>query len=721
MTETVVRLFKDPDNAPDEIPETVQAAVIEAVTETFAAPAPAVPVDTPAVAADTGTWVGQKRAYLNDAPPVLPTWLRDAAEFTEASRWAAAYYLHVSTFHTVRGPVYLLRLMARSPRGTGRLITRWAKWVSDSGARPVETAAAIDGDVTAWLSLSREHSRRVKPRRITTAVIALPAATAATIAGFLLPVWEVGGAGAAALALLGLAGRRPDKPVITRYVSIHLQRPLNSGEIAEALDAIGIKGETTFVNPVQVDGPGWLAELDLPRGVLAERLLDKRKELAGAMRRPLQCVWPSVGTEHPSRANLWVAKTDPRTIKRTWPLALDGQQADMYAEFPFGVTPRGETVPLALIGTNVLMGGVMGSGKTSAVLVIALAGALDPTCEMWAYELKGSGDLDSVQPVCHQYVSGDDDEHCLAALNGMKALEKEMKRRKKAVADLPVEDVPNGRKVTRKLANKYPHLRLHPLLAIFDEVHTLFEHPKYGKPAAEVAGRLIRKARAYGIILVLTTQKPDADSIPKMVSDNAIVRFCLAITGHIPNDLILGTGMYKRGIRSNIFEPAEGDDPKDSGTGWLARSAMNARIVRAYYIAQELAREIGKRGLALRIAAGTLTGQAAGDDVDLGDTTTVTDHLRAIWPAGADTVHSHRLVEALAAYLPDIYGAWLTIDPALSDKDVQAARSTALSAALKPYKVTTKQITLRECCGGAKGVRYIDLPQLEDDPEDDAE
>jgi S-DNA-T family DNA segregation ATPase FtsK/SpoIIIE len=393
----------------------------------------------------------------------------------------------------------------------------------------------------------------------------------------------------------------------------------------------------------------------------------------------------------------------------------------MYAEFPFGVTPRGETVSLALIGTNVLMGGVMGSGKTSAVLVIALAGALDPTCEMWVFELKGSGDLDSVEPVCHRYVSGDDDEQCKATLDGMRALEREMKRRKRCVADLPVEDVPNGRKVTRALADKYPHLRLHPLLAIFDEVHTLFEHPEYGKPAAEIAGRLIRKARAYGIILVFTTQKPDADSIPKMVSDNAIVRFCLAITGHIPNDLILGTGMYKRGIRANIFEPAEGSDPKDSGTGWLARSAMNARIVRAYYIPQELARQIGQRGLALRTAAGTLTGEAAGQTIEETAVETVVDHLRTIWPDGATAVHSHRLVEALAAYRPDTYAQWIPADPGMTDREIQAAGSATLSAALRPYKVATAQITIRDCCGGAKGIRLADLPEPGNGPEDDDE
>lgn len=720
MTDTVLHLVKDTTTTTAGPPDTVEAAVIEAVTDQLADTPAATTVDTPAVTADTSTWIGQRRAYLADAPPVLAPWLRNAHDLAEHTRWTATYLAHVSAFHTVRAPLYVVRLIGRSPRGAWRLTVRWVRWVCDTEARPVETKAAAGGDIEAWLSLSREKSRRVRPRRVTSLAVAGPTAIAATAAGFLLPTWELAGATGLVLALLGIAGRRQDKPIITRYVSVHLQRPLNSTEITDALDAIGIKGTPAFVNPIQVDGPGWLAEMDLPRGVLAERLLDKRKELAGAMRRPLQCVWPSVGTEHPSRANLWVAKTDPRTITRVWPLAADGQ-ADMYGEFPFGVTPRGETVPLALIGTNVLMGGVMGSGKTSAVLVIALAGALDPTCEMWVFELKGSGDVDSVEPVCHRYVSGDDDEQCKATLDGMRALEREMKRRKRCVAGLPVEDVPNGRKVTRPLADKYPHLRLHPLLAIFDEVHTLFEHPEYGKPAAEIAGRLIRKARAYGIILVFTTQKPDADSIPKMVSDNAIVRFCLAITGHIPNDLILGTGMYKRGIRANIFEPAEGSDPKDSGTGWLARSAMNARIVRAYYIPQELARQIGARGLALRTAAGTLTGEAAGQTIEETAAETVVDHLRAIWPDGATAVHSHRLVEALAAYRPDTYTQWIPTDPGMTDREIQAAGSATLSAALRPYKVTTAQITIRDCCGGAKGVRLADLPEPGNGSEDDDE
>ncbi|MFJ4828450.1 FtsK/SpoIIIE domain-containing protein [Streptomyces sp. NPDC088747] len=697
----------------------------DAGSETYALEpeAPPEPVDTPEVAADSGSWIGQRRAYLDSAPPVLPSWLRHGAEFADNVRWAVLFYAHFCTFHAVRTPVYLVRLILLAPRGAGRLIVRWGRWVADTEARPVEAKAAGTADIEAWLALSREKSRRVRPRRIMSLTLALLSLVTVLVASLLAPVPTVAAA-VAAVALIGAHGRRVDKPIITRYLSIHLQRPLDSEELARALEEIGIKGAVRFVAPIAIDGPGWLAQVDLPGGTLADVLLDKRKELAGAMRRPLQCVWPSVGSEHPSRSNIWVAKKDPRNIKRPWPL-LSGGTVDMYGEFPYGVTPKGDVVLLALIGTNVLIGGVMGSGKTSAVMVIALAGALDATCELWIFELKGSGDAESVKPICHRYVQGDDDEHCEAALEGAYALEAEMKRRKKIVAGLPIEDVPTGRKVTRKIAAKYPHLRLHPVLAIFDEVHTLFEHPVYGKEAEAVFARLIRKARAYGIILVLTTQRPDAKSIPKKVSDNAIVRFCLAITGHVANDLVLGTGMYRRGVRANIFEPAEGDDPKDSGTGWLARSANSAKIVRAYFIPQADARDVGKRGYALRLAAGTLSGEAAGEEVARVDRTTITDHVHAIWPDAAETVHSHRLVESLAHFMPELYGAWLDTEKPMGDmtpdevREVRTARSTTLSAALKVHKVPTRQITIRECCGGAKGVRFADLPAPREIDEDD--
>lgn len=59
--------------------------------------------------------------------------------------------------------------------------------------------------------------------------------------------------------------------------------------------------------------------------------------------------------------------------------------------------------------------------------------------------------------------------------------------------------------MSRRLADRRD-LGLHPILAIFDEAHTLFEHEQYGDEAAAIAGRLIRKARAYA---ALVTYRPD--------------------------------------------------------------------------------------------------------------------------------------------------------------------------------------------------------------------
>lgn len=670
------------------------------------------PVDLPEVAADTGTWLDQRRAYLSEAPDILPPYLRSAEEFAQAARWITAYYAHIFAFHATRLPIYLLRLVARSPRGAARLLVRWARWVSDAEARPLIREAAgrelqvnlgdgvvkhSGGDAQRYLMLTTRHDQRVKGRATVTAVVAVPVSVFLVAATLTLPVWAIGAGITGVLALLGVAGRQPDKPVISRYVAVQHQRPVTSDEIVDALAAIGIKGEVEFVAPIQTDGPGWRAEFDLPPGVLAETVLEKRKQLAGAMRRPLTTVWPETDPDaHPGRCVLWVAKQDPaKARRRLWPLLSDGR-VDLFGDFPFGFDPRGRVVTLNLMYTNLLIGGVPGSGKTSAVLVIALAAALDPQCELWVYELKGSGDLESVRPVCHRYVSGDDDEDCRAALDALRALEQEMNRRKGVIRDLPVEAVPNGRKVYPHLAERR-ELGLWPLTAIFDECHTLFEHEEYGKEAAEIAGRLIRKARAYGIILVLTTQRPDARSLPTVVSGNVSTRFCLAVVGQQANDMVLGTSMYKNGIRATMFDPR-----KEAGTGWLSRSAHDNRIVRAAFLTQDEAMAVGRRALAMRRAAGTLTGQAAGETIEATDTTTILDHLRAVWPDGADRVHSHRLVEALAAYRPDLYGAWL-------DEEDRAARSSLLSAALRPHRIRTEQLTIRDCCGGAKGVRWDDL------------
>ena len=696
MTNNVVQLHKDP-------PEDIQNVLTETIIDVVANAEPR-PVDPPDQAPEAGTWIAERQAYLADAPPVVPPALRRWDAFKHATRWTVSYYAHVSAFHTVRAPVYLARLLLRSPRGTGRLLVRWGKWVADTEARPVEAKAAASADIEAWLSLSREHSRRVRPRRIASLAVATATGITTLVSSFLVPGWTLTAAVTAA-ALAGLNGKKGDKPLITRYVATNVLRKLDSTEVFEALAAIGIEGKkgkrgVEFASEVMRDGPGWRAEVDLPPGVKAAEVLEKREALAAAMRRPISTVWlEGDRSAHPGRLVLWVAQRDPaKAARKLWPLMKDGQ-ADVYEPLPYGFDPRGNLVEITLMYSNLLVGGIPGSGKTSCALAIVLGVSLDPTAELWIFELKGSGDLDSVKPICHRYVSGDEDEDLEAALGGMRSGIAEYQRRAKFIKSLPASEVPEGRKVTRALAEKYPEQDLGPRVIVIDEVQELFTHADYKEEAAALATRLIKKGRAYGIILILLTQNPDAPSLPSSVSSSVGTRLCLAVMDWRANNNVLGTGAYDRGLRATDISVDE------QGTGILARGREGI-TVRAAFIKQTEAEEVGKRALALRTAAGTLSGQSVGQQVEELDVETIVDHVRDIWPDGVEAVHSHRLVEALAAYRPDLYRPWTEMDAAGS--------STALSAALKPFKVSTKQITIRECCGGAKGIRYADLPAAED-------
>ncbi|MFR0351805.1 FtsK/SpoIIIE domain-containing protein [Streptomyces sediminimaris] len=696
MTENVVQLHKTP---PPDMADTLTETIIDVVHD-----AEPRPVDPPTEAPPAGTWIAERQAYLAEAPPVIPTFLRNAAEFATAARWTVSYYAHLTGFHTVRAPVYLARLLLRAPRGTGRLLVRWGKWVADTEARPVQAKAATTADIDAWLTLSREHSRRVRPRRIASLAVATLTGITTAVSCFLVPGWTLA-AYTGAAALVGLAGKKGDKPLITRYVATNVLRRLDSTEVFDALAAIGIEGKkgkrgVEFASEVMRDGPGWRAEVDLPPGVEATAVLEKRAALAAAMRRPISTVWPEADrTAHPGRLVLWVAQRDPaKAGRKLWPLMKDGQ-ADVYEPLPYGFDPRGNLIEITLMYSNLLVGGIPGSGKTSCALAIVLGVALDPTAELWIYELKGSGDLDSVKPICHRYVSGDEDEDLEAALAGMRSGIAEYQRRAAFVRSLPASEVPEGRKVTRALAEKYPEQQLGPRVIVIDEVQELFTHDDYKDEAAVLATRLIKKARAYGIILILLTQNPDAPSLPSSVSSSVGTRLCLAVMDWRANNNVLGTGAYDRGLRATDISIDE------QGTGILARGREGI-TVRAAFIKQTEAEDIAKRALALRTAAGTLSGQSVGATVEERDVETVADHLRAVWPDGVESVHSHRLVEALARLRPDLYKPWTEMDA--------AAASTALSAALKPFKISTRQLTIRDCCGGAKGLRYADLPPAED-------
>ena len=342
-------------------------------------------------------------------------------------------------------------------------------------------------------------------------------------------------------------------------------------------------------------------------GVTVADIAERRDRLASGLRRPVGCVWPEPAAEvHAGRLVLWVGDQDLAKARQpSWPLARTGR-VDLFAAVPFGTDQRGRTVVMELMYGNVLIGAMPGMGKTFALRILALAAALDPRAELRTFELKGSGDLSALEKVSHTYGSGIDDDTIAACVDTLRDVANvEIPRRAKVIAGLPKDICPDN-KVTRDLADTR-RLGLHPLVVIVDECQNLFSHSVYGKEAGDLCEKIIKLGRAFGVILKLATQRPDAPSLPTGVSSNAGIRFCLRVMGQTENDMVLGTSSYKNGTRATMFTA------RDLGIGYLVGTSPDAQIVRSYKVDNPAADKICDRARALRAAAGTLTGHAIGD------------------------------------------------------------------------------------------------------------
>jgi len=153
------------------------------------------------------------------------------------------------------------------------------------------------------------------------------------------------------------------------------------------------------------------------------------------------------------------------------------------------------------------------------------------------------------------------------------------------------------------------------------------------------------------------------------------IRFCLRVMDQMANDMVLGTSTYKAGIRATEFKA------KDKGIGILLGHADTHQTVRTFYLDGPASEAIGKRARALREKAGTLTGHAAGEvmQIQTGPTYSLLDDIAAVFAPGDDKVWSETVCERLADLRPDAYRGW------------DAAQ---LAAALKPYGISTRQTWL---------------------------
>ena len=635
----------------------------------------------PATRGGEGRSVAARMAAAHGRRSIVAPWLRSTAEFGAVARWAAGHVAHTAAFHTVRAPLYAGRLAGRSPRGALRITVTVGRWVWDAEGAPLRHAAAAKGDPDTYLKLLQARDERVRPRWRLAALAAVTLAMAALA----MHLWAPGWAQALALAVLvlvfGWAGSPADKPIVSRAVVTQKAQRLTSDIVVRALGALGIslinqalaKGPgITFPAPIQRDGPGWRAEVDLPYGVTAVDIIEKRRELASGLRRPLGCVWPEpVDDEHAGRLVLWVGDQDMNKARQpAWPLRKTGT-VDLFRPAPFGTDQRGRWVTLTLMFTSAAIGAIPRMGKTFALRELLLLAGLDPRAELHAYDLKGTGDLSPLECIAHRYRAGDDEDDIDYALADMRALRAELRRRAKVIRELPRHLCPEN-KVTPELASTKRY-GLHPVVVGVDECQVWFEHPRFGKEFEEICTDLVKRGPALGFVLIVATQRPDAKSLPTGISANVSTRFCLKVLGHTENDMVLGTSQHKNGVRATMFAW------KDKGIGYLVGEGSDARIVRTVYLDGPESEKVALRARAAREAAGLLTGHAVGENP--GDDPTsranVLHDAAGVFTRTEDKLWSEVILARLADRWPDRYHGWTP---------------NGLAAALKPHGVAPQQV-----------------------------
>jgi S-DNA-T family DNA segregation ATPase FtsK/SpoIIIE len=258
---------------------------------------------------------------------------------------------------------------------------------------------------------------------------------------------------------------------------------------------------------------------------------------------------------------------------------------------------------------------------------------------VYVADFKAGKDWDAAAQVAHRFMSGDETEHVLALKDWLVELVGEVQGRYRRMRELDDLTCPES-KITPDMSRDRA-LDM-PITAIFiDEVQVPLEDRTpvavQGKKltAGEYIGELLtwlaKKGPAAGIVLVLATQRPDSKTIPSGLRAVLGSRFALRVMDWRDSNIVLGEQMNTRGYDSSRLLPYH------KGVGILrpdgdtqAGADVLAMTVRTYYMPNEDWGSICQQGRALREAANTLTGHAAGHD-----TTPMLDHAAVARAIGA--------------------------------------------------------------------------------------
>lgn len=644
---------------------------------------------------DAASWEDQEDQPL-DLPPVrrlmpdrgvkpdpathVPWDKRERAELVPDSvahplgtaRYAASLAWWTLRFHLLRVHIYLARNLMWAPNGAWRLSLgafRWWRGYEYQEQMAIATEHhQRSGNATDWRHLEATRHRRTRTRGPILGAVAL----AVLVTGYWLYLHLVLAAPAAVLVIvaLGFVGRPMDRPWIeSARLSGPKARSYTAESIAKALLAAQL---CRSIDPNDDRAPqfpppglgrdnanrGWEVTVDLPGAVTAEKAMGRRQELAAALRVDeaqlyLQPVRGNGG--HAGRLRMYICDYDPHGGPPV-PSPLNTiPQVDFWQPIPFGINERGQEVRIPLVWCAMLIGALPRMGKTFALRLIIAAAALDPFTRILLWDGKGGADHMDWAKVCHGFGVGSDDATTKALLDHLNALVRDMEDRYARLRGMDRKIARDG-KLTKVLSHD-PREKMPLTLVAIDEFQEYIGNRAYGPQILDALITLAKLGPAAGIMLVLATQRPSAETIPTELRDVIGIRFAMRVMGWQFSEMVLGSGTRNAlGLDASRFTRDHLGVGILLGTGESALAGQAAATIRTHLMDLVDMEDVAERARALREDQGTLTGVAAGEeDEALSDR--VLEHVLVAF-GGDPKVQSEELLERMRQRWPDLYDTW---------------------------------------------------------------
>jgi hypothetical protein len=404
----------------------------------------------------------------------------------------AGYWLPVTCITvTVTAVVWFPLAVLRRHRA-GRRIARVFSWLWDECGISTGSERVYAGTVIAvtggWLAAALASGPLSEP---------LPAIGAIATVILAIPWW--------------LHRRRREKVRVEKIIEDDWPR------VAEHIGLVG----ADIVSAV-VDVWGWTARVALKKGITTEQAISKISAIESGMGFRPGSVRIFPDESRADRFIMRVIEEDPHSGPVPWQgpsITSVTQPVDI------GISESGRPVHVLLLRRKVLVGGIMGSGKSGALNVIIAALAACNDVVLWGVDMKGGMEL---QP--------------WASCFGRLAFTPEQANQpfRDAVATLN-ERAARMAAEGKRVWEPTPH---DPALIIITD-----EYAELPGESHDCADSIARRGRAVAVNLIAATQRPTQAAMGKntAVRSQMDVRICLRVRERRDVDLILSQGAFNSG------------------------------------------------------------------------------------------------------------------------------------------------------------------------------